>query len=504
MLDKETLIENIKEKKLELKSDFDKILNIIHLAFDQAEKKYNYTIEQIEGETNEFISKNPLDRRHNPSFNFAEQLRILLHDAAQNIERSVSKNWITDSDQNFRKRNFVTESTREVGGDFNHGSEERTRTSANHRGVHENLESKIFEKLDIKKDEIDNFVKKLKNNISLINSKESIINLLIKNIDTIGTNPNISFNKKKDLIKTYLAIKEISPNLIFPEKTQNILEKLLKELLNEKKYQPENKNELLKLVNNLNIHLGDIDTSKITDMSELFKNSTRTDFSGIEKWDVSSVVNMRGMFSGCKFFNEDIETWDVSHVVDMAFMFSGCENFNQPLDKWEVSNSRNMAFMFSGCENFNQELNFWDVSRVENMHHMFEECHSFDQDISSWNTSNVENMAGMFWGCESFNQPLNDWNVSNVKDMSWMFLNCTSFNQDLDKWRVGNVLDMTFMFKGCKNFNADISDWNVGKVESMDFMFEGCHAFNQDISGWKHYSSYINDVVIEYFNRKKL
>ncbi|RTJ10446.1 hypothetical protein [Campylobacter jejuni] len=69
----------------------------------------------------------------------------------------MSKNWIADSDQNFRKRNFITKSAREVGGNFNHGSEERTRTSANHRGVHEDLESKIFEKLDIKKDEIDIF-----------------------------------------------------------------------------------------------------------------------------------------------------------------------------------------------------------------------------------------------------------------------------------------------------------------------------------------------------------
>ncbi|HHP0319315.1 TPA: BspA family leucine-rich repeat surface protein, partial [Campylobacter jejuni] len=80
------------------------------------------------------------------------------------------------------------------------------------------------------------------------------------------------------------------------------------------KFTPETKEELQALVENKAIHLGDIDTSNITDMSYLFANSDRTDFSGIEKWEVSNVEDMSYMFAGCKTFNQDLSSWDVSNV----------------------------------------------------------------------------------------------------------------------------------------------------------------------------------------------
>ena len=74
------------------------------------------------------------------------------------------------------------------------------------------------------------------------------------------------------------------------------------------KYTPKTKEELRELISNLDINLGDIDTSLITDMSGLFAvkykffaddgasdsepRVIRTDFSGIENWDTSYVENM--------------------------------------------------------------------------------------------------------------------------------------------------------------------------------------------------------------------
>ncbi|WP_201798961.1 AAA family ATPase [Helicobacter bilis] len=57
-------------------------------------------------------------------------------------------------------------------------------------------------------------------------------------------------------------------------------------------YHPKTKEELLNLIDDKSVYLGDIDTSAITDMSGLFRDSNRTDFSGIEYWDVSSVVDL--------------------------------------------------------------------------------------------------------------------------------------------------------------------------------------------------------------------
>ncbi|EEX47867.1 hypothetical protein GCWU000246_01581, partial [Jonquetella anthropi E3_33 E1] len=50
----------------------------------------------------------------------------------------------------------------------------------------------------------------------------------------------------------------------------------------EYKYHPETKEELKKLVKDESIYLGDIDTSNITDMSHLFRKSTRKDFSALK------------------------------------------------------------------------------------------------------------------------------------------------------------------------------------------------------------------------------
>lgn len=88
-----------------------------------------------------------------------------------------------------------------------------------------------------------------------------------------------------------------------------------------KKYQPKTRDELVKLVRNLSINLGDIDTSEITDMSFLF----------VDKDSLEPPI--RSDFSG-------IETWDTSKVTSMAYMFSRCTDFNLPLS-FDTSNEDN-------------------------------------------------------------------------------------------------------------------------------------------------------------------
>ena len=113
-------------------------------------------------------------------------------------------------------------------------------------------------------------------------------------------------------------------------------------------YQPKTKAELQELVKDVSINLGDIDTSLITDMSGLFKESKRRDFSGIESWDVSKVTNMSEMFREAVFFNQPLDSWDVSNVEDMWLMFSDAIDFNQSLESWNVSKVKVMCGMFGG------------------------------------------------------------------------------------------------------------------------------------------------------------
>ena len=254
-----------------------------------------------------------------------------------------------------------------------------------------------------------------------------------------------------------------------------------KEIVKRKfKYHPDTKAELLKLCRDKSVYLGDIDTSKITDMSKLFKGNYEIwysrDFSGIELWDVSKVKDMSCMFSETPF-NQNISSWDVSNVTDMSGMFL-CSPFNQDISSWDVSNVTNMSHMFT-YSSFNQDISSWDVSNVTDMSYMFYES-PFNQNICSWDVSNVTDMSWMF-SRSSFNQDISSWDVSKVTDMSWMFSD-SSFNQDISSWDVSNVTNMSGMFSD-SSFNQDISSWDVSNVKNMWGMFSGS-SFNQDISSW--------------------
>ena len=118
------------------------------------------------------------------------------------------------------------------------------------------------------------------------------------------------------------------------------------------KVQPKNKTQLKSLIDYAFKHniydLNFIDTSKITDMYELFP-SVAHNFNA-SGWDVSNVIDMFNMFDGCDGFNCDLSSWDVSKVKDMSFMFNQCKAFEgKGLEQWNVSNVEDFREMFYKC-----------------------------------------------------------------------------------------------------------------------------------------------------------
>ena len=136
------------------------------------------------------------------------------------------------------------------------------------------------------------------------------------------------------------------------------------------KYFPQTTKELKDIVkkliaerlNDTVIDLNDIDTSKITDMSEVF-------------------------YKNIDIVNIDISTWDVSNVKDMKCMFMGCINFvSGGLDKWETRSLENISRMFEKCHSFTgEEIKNWDVSKLRMAYATFRYCWDFTADLEDWN-----------------------------------------------------------------------------------------------------------------------
>ena len=210
----------------------------------------------------------------------------------------------------------------------------------------------------------------------------------------------------------------------FP-KTKGELQDILKQLLNERKDQDV-------------IDLNDVDTSEITDMSELFCQNGKIKKINLSRWNVSKVENMNRIFAHCENLEStgDLSSWDVSEVINMGYMFHNCGKLK-------------------------------DIG-----------------DISSWNTSKVTNMFGMFGKCKNLKYigDLSSWNISDVKDISYMFYKCNEIETvgDLSNWKISKVEDMRSMFSFCENLEyiGDLSDWNVSKrafIEGRKVICRGKH-----------------------------
>ena len=180
------------------------------------------------------------------------------------------------------------------------------------------------------------------------------------------------------------------------------------------------------------------DVSNVTIFNRCFSNNTEFNID-IGYWDVSSAIDMFGMFFQAHSFNQDISNWDVSNVESMQGMFAYAGSFNQPIGDWDVSNVKDMAGMFGSSYEGNEDVNPPTI---------------FNQDISNWDVSSVTSMTGMFDGNIEFNQDISNWDVSNTTYMWRMFKNASSFNQALGNWSVGNVTS-------CSSFSQGASSWTL-------------------------------------------
>jgi len=95
------------------------------------------------------------------------------------------------------------------------------------------------------------------------------------------------------------------------------------------------KNELRDIILEKKIPLDEVDVSKLTDLSYIFKNIDSV-LGCFSYWDVSNCENMSFLFEFSKV-NCDINYWNVSNVKYMKGIFR-FSKINSALDLWDIRN----------------------------------------------------------------------------------------------------------------------------------------------------------------------
>lgn len=165
------------------------------------------------------------------------------------------------------------------------------------------------------------------------------------------------------------------------------------------KYAPQTKEELFKLIikkykeNPEEPNLLDIDTSAITDMSELFyikalqKYGFKDQTVKIKKldlstWNVSNVININFMFWQCyQLKTINLSGWDTSNLVYMNATFASCTSLKSiDLSHFDISNVAEMNQTFAGCKALHH-IEFFDINNLGyevNFYDMFSRCNDLN------------------------------------------------------------------------------------------------------------------------------
>ncbi len=146
-----------------------------------------------------------------------------------------------------------------------------------------------------------------------------------------------------------------------------------------------------------------LDTSYITNMSQLLYGCANLKNIEFANFNTSKVTNMDSMFYGCKKLNTiDLSSFDTSKVITMARMFTDTGFISLDLSNFNTSRLISMSYMFSGMSKVKQiNLSSFDTSRVSGMPSLFAKDAKLSNVIVSedWDASFIQNTSNMFENC---------------------------------------------------------------------------------------------------------
>ena len=135
------------------------------------------------------------------------------------------------------------------------------------------------------------------------------------------------------------------------------------------------------------------DTSKVTDMGQMFQYCYKIPVFDVSGWDTSKVTNMRQIFHRCSSLTSvDVSGWDTSKVTDMQFLFASCSSLTTlDVSGWDTSKVTDMGQMFQYCTSLTT------LTFGENFGKMTDQCRTLDlSSLSAWKNDSVKSLLTLY------------------------------------------------------------------------------------------------------------
>ena len=228
------------------------------------------------------------------------------------------------------------------------------------------------------------------------------------------------------------------------------------------------------------LDLSYLNTSKVTNMSEMFKDCSRLNKINVsDKFTTDNVQSSNDMFAGCTSL-EGIITCDGINNIDKTYanftngylsavpyatLSDGVLTFKcdgaklgwalrDGLQGWNSANPNSITKVVFD-ESFKN-------ARPTSCLDLFFECHNLNtiEGFENFNTSKVTNMREMFKHCHGLKSlDLTNFDTSKVTDMGLMFYDCPGLTTIYvsDKFTTDNVQKSEEMFSGCTSLSGAIT-----------------------------------------------
>ncbi len=226
------------------------------------------------------------------------------------------------------------------------------------------------------------------------------------------------------------------------------------------------------------ISCANLDTSKVTNMYNMFYNNSKLTDLDISNFDTSKVTNFSNMFNSCSSLTTlNVTNFDTSSATTMYGMFyNNSKLINLDVSKFNTSKVRDFGHMFSGCSSLTDlDVTNFDTSSAVYMNSMFNNALALtDLDISNFDTSKVTNFTYMFCNCSSLTTlDVSKFDTSKVTNFSYMFSGCDSLTSlDVTNFDTSSATNMSGMFyEDLALSTLDLSSFDTSKVTNMDMMF---------------------------------